>query len=241
MEKYEEYFERVKGYSEAKNELLMLCDVISNQEKYEEFGVKIPRALLIHGEQGVGKTLLAECFMKATCREKYIIRKDSNYNEFVEYLRNKLKTIRQNNNHPKASIVLFDDIDKFAGGNDEIFTLIHSFLDSTENENIFVVATATSLKVLPNSLIASNRFGNKISLNLPKENDIEEIIKYYLSKSKLPNNVDVSDQAKGFVKKNSAYISNIINRAIIHAVYNNKDIIEDDDIWTECMRVNKNN
>lgn len=55
-------FDKVIGYETIKNELLQICDMIHNREVYDELGAKLPQGILLYGDPGLGKTLIAKCF-----------------------------------------------------------------------------------------------------------------------------------------------------------------------------------
>ena len=57
-------FDKVIGYKATKRELLQLCDMLRNREIYEEMGARLPHGLLLYGDPGLGKTLLARCFVE---------------------------------------------------------------------------------------------------------------------------------------------------------------------------------
>ena len=86
-------FDKIIGYDAIKNELLRLCDILINPEKYSKFDVKIPQGLLLYGEPGVGKTLMAECFIKASKRKCFVCRKDRPNGEFVNAIRETFSSV----------------------------------------------------------------------------------------------------------------------------------------------------
>ena len=65
-------FDKVIGYKATKRELLQLCDMLRNREIYEEMGARLPHGLLLYGDPGLGKTLLAR-FSISCCRIRLII------------------------------------------------------------------------------------------------------------------------------------------------------------------------
>ena len=64
-------FDKIIGYANEKEEMMRLCDVLKNKEKYIAFGVKIPKAVLLHGDPGLGKTLMAKAFITETGRKVF--------------------------------------------------------------------------------------------------------------------------------------------------------------------------
>ena len=64
-------FDKIIGYTNEKEEMTRLCDVLKNREKYTAFGVKIPKAVLLYGEPGLGKTLMAKAFIQETGRKAF--------------------------------------------------------------------------------------------------------------------------------------------------------------------------
>ena len=81
-------FDKIIGYKDVKAELIRLCDIIRNGEKYKALGVALAGGLLLDGEPGVGKTLMANCFIKESGRKAFVCRKNKPDREFV----NEIKT-----------------------------------------------------------------------------------------------------------------------------------------------------
>ena len=92
-----------------KNELIQICDMINNKDKYTKLGAKLPAGVLLYGEPGLGKTLMAKCFIDECKLEAFTIRKNKSEN-FVEYIAETFKKAKE-----KAPAIIFlDDMDKFA-------------------------------------------------------------------------------------------------------------------------------
>lgn len=103
-------FDKVIGYKSIKRELLQICDMIRNRTIYEEMGARLPRGLLLYGEPGLGKTLLAKCFMEESGLNTITVRRDKGGDAFID-------SITQAFVKAKAAapgIVFLDDMDKFA-------------------------------------------------------------------------------------------------------------------------------
>lgn len=69
-------FDKVIGYKATKRELLQLCDMLRNREIYEEMGARLPHGLLLYGDPGLGKTLLARCFVEESGLHTITVRRD---------------------------------------------------------------------------------------------------------------------------------------------------------------------
>ena len=68
-------FDKVIGYEAIKNELLQICDMIHNREVYEALGAKLPQGILLYGDPGLGKTLIAKCFIEESGLKSCVVRR----------------------------------------------------------------------------------------------------------------------------------------------------------------------
>lgn len=57
-------FDKIIGYEDIKVELIRICDAVKNPEKYDRLGVHMPSGIMLHGDPGLGKTLMAKCFIE---------------------------------------------------------------------------------------------------------------------------------------------------------------------------------
>ena len=87
-------FEKIIGYEGIKKELIKISDVLKNNEAYKKLGVTAPRGLMLHGEPGVGKTLMASALIEASGRKAIICRKDKPNGDFVKALPDDLSARR---------------------------------------------------------------------------------------------------------------------------------------------------
>lgn len=85
-------FYKIFGYENEKQEMLRLCDVLCRREKYEALGITLPKAILLYGEPGLGKTLMAKAFIAETGRKVFNCKKNKSNGEFV----NEIKTTFEN-------------------------------------------------------------------------------------------------------------------------------------------------
>lgn len=171
---------------EKKNELILLSDVLKNEDKYKALYVKIPKAILIYGEPGLGKTLMAESMIKEVGREFFLAKKDRADGEFVSAIKKTFEDAIK----AQPSIVLLDDMDKYAqnnleeDSNKEEFVIIRSCLEDIKDKSVFVIATANDIDHIPKSLLRAGRFGRQLQVRAPKHDDAVKIIRHFLSLKK---------------------------------------------------------
>ena len=220
------YFGNIIGYDYVKEELTMILDVMKNQEKYSKLGAKIPKNVLLHGVPGVGKTLFANEFIKASERKSYVIRKDKSNGDFVDFIKKIFEEAKKN----EPSIILLDDLDKFANGdanhlNCEEYITVQSCIDDARQHDVFVFATANLLENLPSSLHRNGRFDKKIEVMVAKGESSRAIIKHYLKDKHIESNESIDIILKLLEGRSCANIETIINNAAVLAGFENRENI----------------
>lgn len=231
-------FNKVIGYDGIKWELMRVCDILCNVDKYRELGVSTPAGILLYGDPGLGKTLMAKCFIEASGRPCFICRKDSPNGEFV----NRIREIFEEAKQKAPSIIFLDDMDKFANEdsnhkNAEEYVTVQSCIDDMKGSEVFVIATVNDIYNLPDSLVRSGRFDKKIEFEAPRGEDAVKIVEYYLQQKVFVSDVDAVEVAALLEGGSCADLEAIINEAGIIAGYNGKKIIEMDDIVQAYLRI----
>lgn len=231
-------FDRIIGYQTIKEELLQICDMIHNREIYENLGAKLPQGILLYGDPGLGKSLMAKSFITESGLPAYIVRRDKGSDDFIGKITDTFEKAKKN----APAIVLLDDMDKFANEDDrhidaEEYVAVQAGIDEVKGCNVFVFATVNEIRKLPRSLIRSGRFDRKIEVNSPTDRDAEEIIKYYLAEKKVSDNVNMDDLVKMVSNGSCAELETILNEAAIGAAYARKEKIEMDDLVKSVLRM----
>lgn len=231
-------FDKIIGYENIKEELMQITDVLTNPDVYSKLGVAPPAGLLLYGEPGLGKTLMAQCLINACGRYTVTCRKDKPDGDFTKHIKNCFKKAAEN----APSILLLDDLDKFSNSDDrrrdtEEYVTVQSCIDEIKGRNIFVLATVNDINKLPQSLCRAGRFDRIIKLEPPTGEDAAKIIEYYLSKKKFhvePDPKFIGDVLNGC---SCAKLETVINEAGIYAGAERSDLITTEHFVRACMYV----
>lgn len=223
--------DNVIGYEGIKTELNRIIDMIRNPAKYGELGVSAPKGILLEGEPGIGKTLMAKSFIKDSGLKSYVIRKDRSDGEFVNYIRETFEKAAKE----APAVVLLDDLDKFANEDKthldaEEYVAVQACIDNVKDLNVFVIATSNDHWKLPRSLVRNGRFDKCFYMHFPGLEDAKKIIEFYLKNKKMENDVDVEEIARILEGHSCADLEAVINEAGIYAGYENRKRIRQEDI-----------
>ncbi|MCR4648154.1 MAG: AAA family ATPase [Lachnospiraceae bacterium] len=230
-------FDKIIGYGGIKKVLIQYADVLKNTEKYSKLGVVPPNGILLYGKPGLGKTMLAKCFIEATGLKSYIIRKEKSNGDFVNFIKKTYDDARKEGN----VIILLDDMDKFSNedadhSNTEEYVTIQSCIDDSKGCGVFTIATVNQIYVLPDSLMRRGRFDEIIEIDTPRGEEAEKIIEYFLKSKKVVGDIDVKELALILEGQSCAELETIINTAGIYAGYNNRSKIIQEDVIKAWLR-----
>ena len=231
-------FDKVIGYETIKNELLQICDMIHNREIYEELGAKLPQGILLYGDPGLGKTLMAKSFIEESGLKAYIVRRNKGNDDFIGDITDTFRKAKENT----PCVIFLDDMDKFANEDSdhrdaEEYVAVQSGIDEVKNCDVFILATANEIWKLPRSLVRSGRFDRKIEVQCPTNRDADEIIEHYLSNKKVSETVNMDDLSKMISYSSCAELETILNEAAISAAYTRKPSIEMEDLVKSVLRM----
>ena len=224
-------FDKVIGYKATKRELLQLCDMLRNREIYEEMGARLPHGLLLYGDPGLGKTLLARCFVEESGLHTITVRRDKGGDAFIDGITQAFASAKTK----APSIVLLDDMDKFANEDDTHcdapeYAAVQAGIDDVKDTGVFVIATANDIRKLPSSLRRSGRFDRKIGLRAPTASDAEEIIAHYLKTKRVSDSVNMENLTRMMRYNSCAELETILNEAAVRAAFARKTGIDMEDM-----------
>ena len=230
-------FDKVIGYKATKRELLQLCDMLRNREIYEEMGARLPHGLLLYGDPGLGKTLLARCFVEESGLHTITVRRDKGGDAFIDGITQAFASAKTK----APSIVLLDDMDKFANEDDTHcdapeYAAVQAGIDDVKDTGVFVIATANDIRKLPSSLRRSGRFDRKIGLQAPTASDAEEIIAHYLKTKRVSDSVNMEDLTRMMRYNSCAELETILNEAAVRAAFARKTGIDMEDMVSVVLK-----
>ena len=232
-----EHFDKVIGYDEIKKELGIYLDMMKNPEKYSKFGVRLPRGILFEGLPGLGKSLMAECFIKTSGWNCYICRKHNDDGAFLEEITNIFHTAAEN----EPAIVFLDDMDKFSNedadkSDTNEYVTIQTGMDNVKDKRVLVIATVNNRFKLPQSLTRAGRIEKSIEFRIPNVADTEKIVKYYLRQKNTVEDMDVREIVSLLRGRTCADLEAVLNDAALYAGYQNKEKVTMEDIIKAFLR-----
>ena len=231
-------FDKIIGYEDIKIELKRFCDVLKNPDKYEKVGVKPPVGVMLYGKPGLGKTLMAQCFIKESGRKTFTIRKDKPDGDFVNTIRETFEKAKEE----APSIVFLDDMDKYANEdnlhkNAEEYVAVQTQIDECKGLEVFVLATVNDRWSLPDSLVRAGRFDKLIEFKNPQGEDAIKIIAHFLEDKEVVGDVNAEEIARLIEGHSCAELEGVINEAGIYAGYEGREKIAQEDIIKASMRL----
>lgn len=231
-------FDKVIGYEHIKNELLQICDMINNRDAYEKLGAKLPQGVLMEGDPGLGKTLMASCFIEECGLKSYTIRRTKGKEAFLECIRETFQKAKDN----APAVILLDDLDKFANEDNshqdaEEYVAVQAGIDTIKRCNVLVIATVNDIEKLPDSLIRPGRFDKRIVVNCPTDEDAANLIRHYLSDKQVSDKINVEDISKTMQHVSCAALEVILNQAAIIAASKRQETIEMEDFVDSILRM----
>lgn len=231
-----ETFNSVAGANEAKEDLKDIVDYLKNPKKYGRLGAKVSRGVLLVGEPGNGKTLLARAVAgEANC--PFLSISGSDFIEvFVGVGASRVRDLFAQARKSAPSIIFIDEIDAvgrhrgsgMGGGNDEREQTLNQLLSEmdgfeTFKDPVIVIAATNRVDVLDKALLRPGRFDRTVTVPYPDLQSREEILKLHMKNFKVDPTLDIHKIARGTPGFSGADLANLINEAAVIASKNNQD------------------
>ncbi|MBP9667343.1 ATP-dependent zinc metalloprotease FtsH [Candidatus Saccharibacteria bacterium] len=242
-------FVDIAGNDSAKQDLEEVVDFLKHPKKYQQLGAKIPKGVLLVGNPGTGKTMLA----RAVAGEANVPFFSISGSEFVEMFvgvgASRVRDLFAKAKKNAPAIIFIDEIDAvgrrrgsgMGGGHDEREQTLNQILvemDGFETgTNVIVLAATNRADVLDPALLRPGRFDRRTNIMLPERRDREAILKVHFKNKPTEANVDLDKLAAKTAGSSGADLANIANEAAIIAARRNAKKITNHDLTEAFEKV----
>ena len=234
-------FADVAGCDEAKEEVQEIVDFLRDPSKFQKLGGRIPKGVLMVGNPGTGKTLLAKAIAGEAKVPFFSISGSDFVEMFVGVGAARVRDMFENAKKHSPCIIFIDEIDAvgrhrgagLGGGNDEREQTLNQLLvemDGFEGHSgIIVIAATNRPDILDPALLRPGRFDRQVVVPLPDIRGREEILKVHMRKVPISGDVEAGVIARGTPGFSGADLANLVNEAALFAARRNKRLVDMDD------------
>ncbi len=236
-------FDDIAGIEEAKEEVCELIEFLKNPRKFQRLGGRVPRGVLLVGEPGCGKTLLAKAIAGEAGAPFFSISGSDFVEMFVGVGASRVRDLFKQAKDSAPCIIFLDEIDAVGrrrgvsfsgGGHDEREQTLNAILVEMDgfdsSDQVIVIAATNRADVLDPALTRPGRFDRQIQVPLPDLAGRLAILKIYADKVKAGPDVDLERLARGTPMFSGADLEAVVNEAAIAATMEGKDFIEQVDL-----------
>lgn len=230
-------FKDVAGVDEAVEELQETVEFLTNPERFNKTGGKIPKGVLLLGPPGTGKTLLAKAIAGEAKVPFFSISGADFVEMFVGVGAARVRDLFEQAKKNSPCIVFIDEIDAvgrsrgagLGGGHDEREQTLNQLLVEmdgfTTSENVILIAATNRPDVLDTALLRPGRFDRQITIDKPDIRGREAILAIHTRKTPLDDSVDISVLAKSTPGFSGADLANLVNEAALLAARSDQELI----------------
>ena len=242
-------FKDVAGLPEEMEELEEIVEFLKYPKKYTDMGARIPKGVLLVGQPGTGKTLLAKAVAGEAGVPFYSISGSDFVEMYVGVGASRVRDLFQTAKDKAPCIVFIDEIDAvgrqrgagLGGGHDEREQTLNQLLVEMDgfgtNSGVIVLAATNRPDILDKALLRAGRFDRQIVVPSPDVRGREEILRLYAAKKKLDGEIDLSVLAKNTAGFVGADLENMLNEAALLAARADRKAITMEDLENAMVKV----
>ena len=242
-------FKDVAGVDEEKEELEEIVEFLKSPKKFTDMGARIPKGVLLVGQPGTGKTLLAKAVAGEAGVPFFIISGSDFVEMFVGVGASRVRDLFDQAKKNAPCIIFIDEIDAvgrqrgagLGGGHDEREQTLNQLLVEMDgfaaNEGVIVLAATNRPDVLDKALLRAGRFDRQIVVGSPDVKAREQILEVHARKKRLANDVDLGTIARNTAGFAGADLENVLNEAALLAARRNKPEIGMQEVEEAMVKV----
>lgn len=234
-------FDDIQGIDEAKRDVKEIVDFMNNEELYDKLGANIPHGIMLSGDPGSGKTMLAKAVAKELKGDFYQMSGSEFVEMFVGLGAGRIRSLFKQARKSKKAVIFIDEIDsigKKRGSRDshgeteqtlnQLLVELDGFntLSRKKKGHVLVIAATNRIDVLDEALLRPGRFDRNIKVSKPNKEGRKQILRVYLKKY-AENNAMTAEQVEGSINIerlsritegfSGAELANLVNEALIKA------------------------
>ncbi|WGH24987.1 MAG: AAA family ATPase [Candidatus Shikimatogenerans bostrichidophilus] len=240
-------FKDIIGLDNAKKEIQEIVYYLNNNKNYNKLGGKIPLGILLEGPPGTGKTILAKAIAQEINIPFLYVSGSSFVEIYIGIGAYRIRELFKKAKEISPAIIFIDEIDAIGKkrvnlhtSSDEIENTLNQLLiemDGFENKtNIIVIGATNRSNILDKALLRPGRFDKRIVINLPNKKDRKKILKYYLNKMKIIENINFNQLSNLTIGLSPAEIFNICNDAALIALRQKQNKIDNNNLYEAIDR-----
>ena len=225
----------IVGYEAEKREMAKLREMLGSAAKFREMGIRLPRGVILCGEPGVGKTVLAQSIAGDGIKLYELKAASCCCDDAASAVKDIFKLAKSNT----PCVILLDEIDKIAGASGSFISRTNDFVNKTllqeldalpADTEILVVATCNEKDSLGPALTRSGRFDRIINIPKPDKNTRQKILEMYFSRIMIEKELNYEYLARTTAGLSGAALECVANESAIRAFENKHDVITVSDV-----------
>ena len=238
-------FSDVAGIDEEKAQLEEIVKFLKCSKEYISSGARIPKGILLNGEPGTGKTLLAKAIAGEAGVSFFQMNGSSFEEKYVGVGASRIRELFKKAKENAPCIIFIDEIDSVAQNrysgksySEQTLNQLLAEMDGFETkDNVIVIAATNHIEVLDEALIRPGRFDRHVYVPMPDVIAREKILEVHAKNKQFMEDVSLSEIAKKTVGFSGADLENVLNEAAIYSVNNGNKLISNEAIDESIARV----